>query len=374
MVFSPRLSAFVALVALTNAATAVPMYGQCGGSGYTGPTQCDPGLVCVKLNDWYSQCQSGGAQPPVTTTSSPPVTVSPPPSTTTVAPPVATGPPAPEIPAGQLTQLRSFGNNPSNISMFVYKPQNVKNRPGLLVALHPCGGTAQQYFSGFPGFRQHADQRGFIVLYGQSPPGSSNCWDIISTASLTREGGDDSTGIASAVKYALQNWNVDPEKVFVTGTSSGAMMTNIMAATYPDLFKAGAVWAGTAVGCLSANTPQFPPDPCQSGTVIRTPQEWGDRVRRAYPGYNGPWPRMQIWHGTNDFALDHKNLAEQMKQWTNVHNISQTPTSTSPSTPRQGWTKQVYGNGLVETFSGQGAGHGLPESGTEVVAMDFFGL
>lgn len=258
--------------------------------------------------------------------------------------------------------------------MFAYKPSSVKPRPGLLVALHPCGGTAQQYFSGFPGFRQHADQRGFMVLYGQSPPGSSNCWDITSSASLTHDGGDDSTGIASAVQFALQNWNIDPGKVFVTGTSSGAMMTNIMAATYPNLFKAGAVWAGTAVGCLAANTPQNPPDPCQRGTIIRTPQEWGDRVRRAYPGYAGTYPRMQIWHGTADFALDHKNLEEQAKQWTNVFNISLTPTSTSPNTPRQGWTKRVYGDGLLETFSGQGAGHGLPESGTEVVAMDFFGL
>ncbi|PPR06743.1 hypothetical protein CVT24_013050 [Panaeolus cyanescens] len=32
------------------------VWGQCGGIGYNGPTQCGSGR-CVKLNDWYSQCQ-----------------------------------------------------------------------------------------------------------------------------------------------------------------------------------------------------------------------------------------------------------------------------------------------------------------------------
>jgi uncharacterized Fe-S cluster protein YjdI len=31
-------------------------YGQCGGIGWTGPTQCVSGYNCVKGNDWYFQC------------------------------------------------------------------------------------------------------------------------------------------------------------------------------------------------------------------------------------------------------------------------------------------------------------------------------
>jgi hypothetical protein len=34
----------------------VPKYGQCGGNGWTGATQCASGSTCQKLNDWYSQC------------------------------------------------------------------------------------------------------------------------------------------------------------------------------------------------------------------------------------------------------------------------------------------------------------------------------
>ncbi|KAG8892327.1 hypothetical protein FRC00_012257, partial [Tulasnella sp. 408] len=34
----------------------VPVWGQCGGLGYTGETTCASGSVCTYSNDWYSQC------------------------------------------------------------------------------------------------------------------------------------------------------------------------------------------------------------------------------------------------------------------------------------------------------------------------------
>jgi chitinase len=35
----------------------VPLWGQCGGEGYRGPTQCAPGLRCASNSAWWSQCQ-----------------------------------------------------------------------------------------------------------------------------------------------------------------------------------------------------------------------------------------------------------------------------------------------------------------------------
>ncbi|CAG8952452.1 hypothetical protein HYFRA_00001199 [Hymenoscyphus fraxineus] len=34
----------------------VAKYGQCGGSGFTGSTQCETGSTCTSLNEFYSQC------------------------------------------------------------------------------------------------------------------------------------------------------------------------------------------------------------------------------------------------------------------------------------------------------------------------------
>ena len=83
---------------------------------------------------------------------------------------------------------------------------------------------------------------------------------------------------------------------------------------------------------------------------------------------------MQLWHGTADNVLNIANLNEEVKQWTNMHGVAQAATSTSPGTPKSNWAKSVYGAGQVESYVGTGNGHALPEAGTEVVAIDFFGL
>ncbi|KAK4220582.1 family 1 putative carbohydrate esterase [Podospora fimiseda] len=35
---------------------ASPKWGQCGGNGWTGPTRCESGSTCQRINDWYHQC------------------------------------------------------------------------------------------------------------------------------------------------------------------------------------------------------------------------------------------------------------------------------------------------------------------------------
>ncbi|KAF9036805.1 hypothetical protein BJ165DRAFT_1354512 [Panaeolus papilionaceus] len=77
MSFSAKFSALVALVTLPCVLAQAPLYGQCGGSGWSGATTCVTGAVCNVLNQWYSQCIPGTA---ATTTPSTPA-----PTTTTPA-------------------------------------------------------------------------------------------------------------------------------------------------------------------------------------------------------------------------------------------------------------------------------------------------
>ena len=161
-------------------------------------------------------------------------------------------------------------------------------------------------------------------------------------------------------RYAQQNYNADPNRTFVTGVSSGAMMTNVLLGAYPDVFRAGSAFAGVPFACFAG--PGKWNSQCAQGQLTRTPQQWGDLVRNAYPGYTGPRPRMQLWHGTNDETLSYVNFGEAIKQWTNVHGLSQTPTSTD--SPQSGWTRTRYANGSgqvqVEAISMAGVDHGLP--------------
>jgi hypothetical protein len=41
--------------------SSVPIYGQCGGIGYTGENDCVTDAVCTYANDYYSQCLPGGS-------------------------------------------------------------------------------------------------------------------------------------------------------------------------------------------------------------------------------------------------------------------------------------------------------------------------
>ncbi|KAI1298250.1 glycoside hydrolase superfamily [Xylaria venustula] len=57
------------LIALAGTASAdVPLYGQCGGTGYTGDTTCVAGATCQYQNDYYSQCLAGTSSTTLSTT------------------------------------------------------------------------------------------------------------------------------------------------------------------------------------------------------------------------------------------------------------------------------------------------------------------
>ncbi|KAJ7302787.1 hypothetical protein DFH08DRAFT_988599 [Mycena albidolilacea] len=45
----------------------------------------------------------------------------------------------------------SFGSNPTNVGMFVYKPTTVKTNPAVIVTIHYCTGTGDAaYFNNSP--------------------------------------------------------------------------------------------------------------------------------------------------------------------------------------------------------------------------------
>ncbi len=282
---------------------------------------------------------------------------------------------APPAKAASLVQVTNFGNNPSNNKMYVYVPNNVLPNPPILVALHQCTGTGPGFFSS-TAFASLADQYGFIVIYPDANR-SGQCWDVSSSQALTRNGGSDPVGIMSMITYTEQHYGGNPNQVYVTGASSGAMMTDVLLADYPDVFKAGAAFMGVPYHCFYTGTVDGWNSACANGQVSMTAQQWGDLARGADPGYSGPRPRVQLWHGTADGTLNYNNFGQEILQWTNVLGVSSTPVQTL--TPQSSWTETLYGsasNPAVEAFSIAGAGHVLPieGEGMEADAISFFGL
>ncbi|MFF6807025.1 PHB depolymerase family esterase [Streptomyces sp. NPDC012616] len=278
------------------------------------------------------------------------------------------------VPAATLTEVTGFGANPSNLQMYVYAPANVTAHPAVLVAVHWCGGSGPAMHSGTE-YAQLADRYGFVIVY-PSVTRSSKCFDVSSPQALRRGGGSDPVGVKSMIDWVTAAYAADTARVYATGISSGAMMTNVLLGDYPDVFAAGSAFSGVPFGCFATADGSEWNSACSGGTVVHTAQEWGDLVRGAYPGYTGTRPRMQVWHGTEDDVLRYPNFGEEIKQWTNVRGVSQTPAATD--SPASGWTRTRYGGtgdqAPVEAVSLQGVGHNLYAWGMAARVLTFFGL
>lgn len=281
---------------------------------------------------------------------------------------------APRAQAASLVEVTNFGRNPTNLRMHLYVPDTVKQNPAVLVAVHFCTGSGPVFFQGTE-FASLANQFGFIVIY-PSATRAGACFDVSTPAALTHNGNSDPVGIVSMVQFVVQNFGANASRVFVTGASSGAMMTNVLLGDYPDVFKAGAAFMGVPFACFATTDGSMWNTTCANGQSIKTAQQWGDLARGAFPGFTGARPRMQLWHGTTDSTLFFPNFGEEIKQWTNVLGVSATPALTDH--PQSNWTRTRYGgtgiDAPVEAISIQGVGHSLPQGGMAALVIQFFGL
>jgi poly(hydroxyalkanoate) depolymerase family esterase len=301
---------------------------------------------------------------------------------------VSTGPPEctetrpPNPPSGSLNQVnRSLwaSNVPSEVNMYIYVPGAPSDKPAIVVSCHSCGNSASGQYNNNQNIVAAANAYGFIMIFPDNS--QKNCWDVGSTASLTHDGGGDTQAIAQMVQYTLATYNADPERVYVMGGSSGAMMTQALMAVYPDIFSAGSARAGVPAGCWANgydSSNQWCSN-CATGNTIKTAQAWGDQARGMYQGYNGLRPRVQLYHGMNDTTISYTNMEEATKQWTNVLGLNSTPTyqdTISPPNAAYSYNRKFWeddcGFIVFETWSSPGNGHSM--SYEEDAILAFFGL
>ncbi|KAI1846590.1 hypothetical protein JX265_009106 [Neoarthrinium moseri] len=264
-----------------------------------------------------------------------------------------------------------FGPNPRGVGFYIYVPDELAVSPPVLVNPHWCHGDANATYTGSR-YSALADEYGFIVIYPDSPNLEDKCWDVSSNETLTHDAGGDSLGIVSMVRWTLNKYNGDASRVFVTGISSGAMMTNVLIGAYPDVFAAGSAWAGVPFGCFAGDGFDVWSDACATGKVVHTAPEWAAIVRSAYPGYTGWRPKLQIFHGTVDEVLNYTNYGEAVKEWTAVLGLSDTPTSVTADFPKSNWTRSVYGNDWFEATSAAGVTHNIGTN--ETLVLGWFDL
>jgi acetylxylan esterase len=289
--------------------------------------------------------------------------------------------------AASLQQVSNWGANgvPTYVTMYVYVPDKLAANPPILVVSHYCTGDAAAMFSQAKtsGVVAASDQYGFILIFPQNhQPGTTrNCWDVGSKESLTHDGGGDTQAIAQMVKYAITQYKANANRVYAAGSSSGAMMTQALLAVYPELFKAGAEFAGVPAGCWAdgyAPSNQWS-DNCAGGKTTFSAAQWGDQVRAMYPGYAGFRPRVQLWHGDSDEVIHANNFSEGIKEWTNVLGLDSKPTSTTTVTlSGKSWTRQSWQNTcgftVLDAWLEKGGIHNISANLNAQYIIPFFGL
>jgi acetylxylan esterase len=264
--------------------------------------------------------------------------------------------------AAQLTTVNGWTggvNLPSDVTMSIYVPDRVAAKPPLVTVIHYCGGTASAVFGQAGDIKAAADSYGFImILPAQTHPGG--CWDVSSQKTQTHDGGGDTHAIAQMVRYALAEYNGNADRVYSTGDSSGGMMTQLLMAVYPDIFKAGSAFAGVPAGCSNVFDGSG-----LCGLPAQTAEQWGNRVRAMFPAYAGRRPRLQLVHGDMDATITYKNQAEAIKEWTNVLGLTTEPTMTVNSgltlgthqARREQWTDSC-GFVALDALTSVGGDHG----------------
>lgn len=212
----------------------------------------------------------------------------------------------------------AFEPNPGNLRMFQYLPEGLKPGAALVVILHGCGQTAAGYDLG-AGWCQLGDQLGFSVLAPEQKAVNNphTCFDWFNPEDITRDNGE-AASIAAMVRTMIETHRLDARRVFITGLSAGGAMTSVMLATYPELFAGGAIIAGLPYGAA-----QNVRDALESmrSAPLRMPAQWGDLVRAA-SSYDGPRPRVSVWHGALDTTVNINNAQAILAQWADLHGLS----------------------------------------------------
>lgn len=254
--------------------------------------------------------------------------------------------------SAQMIQVDEFGTNPGNLEMFLYEPSIPKTGAEVVLVLHGCGQDASN-FAEQTGWNVLAEQYGFYVIFAQQKRinNPAKCFNWFLSSDNERDHGE-AKSLVQMVTFVHDHYATDATKSFVCGLSAGGSMTPVMMACYPDVFSSGGVWAGVP----------YLYEPGESNDI--DPEEWGERVKNAYPEYTGAYPTLFICQGTEDGITEPINQSRLVAQWTDVHNSDQIADVTNMEFNDNPIVEEnIYTNNakdtIIKSYKILGMGHGI---------------
>jgi poly(3-hydroxybutyrate) depolymerase len=279
--------------------------------------------------------------------------------------------------ADNLVRVEDFGDNPGNITLYKYIPEDVPANAPLVVSLHGCRQNAEIYSRA--GWIDLAREWKFYVLFPEQKLVNNpelRCWNWFEADNI-RRGQGEIASIIQMIEKMQGDHSIDANRIYIEGLSAGGWMVPILLATYPDIFAGGATNAGGPAFC--AMTKHYAWDffrwwynyyaiqnayHCMDG-IDKSPEQWGELARdNGLEDYEGPWPIISIWHGDDDDTVEVMNQQELVDQWTNLHGIDQEPDNQEIIEAEDTIIHKQYtdneGKVLVETWLIEDMEHGIP--------------
>lgn len=240
----------------------------------------------------------------------------------------------------------------------------------LVLMLHGCTQDPAQFATG-TAMNTLAESQGFFALYPEQPSSANGnkCWQWWLPAHQARGSGEPAS-LANLVQHIASTRSVDASRIYSAGLSSGAAMTVILGATYPDLFAAIAVGSGLEYKAASGSTIDAYSAMSSGGPSPIT------QGRAAYAAMGAAKQLLPVivFHGTSDTTVAPVNGSQIVSQWAKTDdlasdgvedaNITDTADSTVSSTVSGGraYTTSFYrdhksGAVVLEKVLVTGMGH-----------------
>ncbi len=137
-------------------------------------------------------------------------------------------------------------------SYLVHVPPDLVAPRALVLVLHGGGGEGAEATADgskpLSVFRDIADREGFVVVYPEGSPSADaqerSGWVDCRADSDVRSGADDVGFLATLIERVGAEYGLGSDRVFMAGSSNGAMMSQAFALYHPDLVAAVASSAG----------------------------------------------------------------------------------------------------------------------------------
>jgi poly(hydroxyalkanoate) depolymerase family esterase len=273
--------------------------------------------------------------------------------------PAATEPAAPGT-----FETFEFSNAFGTRAYKLYVPVHLVEAPALIVMLHGCTQSADDFAAGTQ-MNRLAEEHGFLVVYPEQAANAniSKCWNWFNTQDQLRDSGEPAL-IAGLVREVATRHDVDARRVFVAGLSAGAAMAVVLGQTYPELFAGVGAHSGlpyasahdipSAMAAMKGGRSGIAPSsvPFQAASAPR------GETRHAVPTI--------VFHGDRDHTVQHSNGVRIVDQASDAFLaegqaplLSTTQRATSSGGRSYSRTVHADANGTprIEAWTLHGAGH-----------------